>query len=163
MSGEEKGLLGSSYYAANPFYPMSKTVADLNIDMIGRLDKDHADDPNYVYIIGADKLSTELHTINEEANKKVGIKLDYTYNQPNDPNRFYYRSDHYNFAKHNVPVIFYFTGVHADYHQPTDTVDKINFDKMQKIVRLVYYTSLELVNRKEKIKVDKTSDMPNNR
>ena len=164
FSGEEKGLLGSQYYSDNPVFPLNNTVANLNIDMIGRLDKDHANNPNYTYIIGSDKLSSELHSINEEANKKqVKIDLDYTYNQPNDPNRFYYRSDHYNFAKHNVPVIFYFTGVHEDYHQPTDTVDKIDFNKMEKITKLVFLTAWELANRKEKIRVDKTSDMPASR
>lgn len=161
FSGEEKGLLGSQYYSEHPVFPLENTVADLNIDMIGRLDKDHANNPNYTYVIGSDKLSTDLHKINEAANKNyVNIDLDYTYNRPNDPNRFYYRSDHYNFAKNNVPVIFYFTGVHEDYHQPTDTVDKIDFNKMEKITRLVFYTAWELANRKDRIKVDSISDMP---
>ena len=164
FSGEEKGLLGSQYYSENPVIPLKNTVANLNIDMIGRLDKDHENNPNYTYIIGSDKLSSELHSINEEANKKhVKIELDYTYNRPNDPNRFYYRSDHYNFAKHNIPVIFYFTGVHEDYHQPTDTVDKIDFNKMEKISKLVFHTAWELANRKEKIIVDKVNDMPPSR
>ncbi|MBI2968673.1 MAG: M28 family peptidase [Bacteroidetes bacterium] len=155
VAGEEKGLLGSGYYTRNPLFPLNKTVADLNIDMIGRMDAAHDGNPDYVYIIGSDKLSTELHKINEEANKKsVNIALDYTYNSPDDPNRFYYRSDHYNFAKYDIPVIFYFTGVHADYHKPTDTPDKIHFEKMEKITRLIFYTAWELANREERIKVD---------
>jgi len=155
VSGEEKGLLGSEFYSDNPVFPLESTVANLNIDMIGRIDKHHAPDSNYVYIIGADKLSNELHRINEKANDTyTKLELDYKYNDENDPNRFYYRSDHYNFAKHGVPVIFYFTGVHEDYHQPTDTVDKIMFKKTEKIARLVFYTAWELANREERIKVD---------
>lgn len=159
VSGEEKGLLGSEYYTDNAIFPLSNTVADLNIDMIGRQDKKYESDPNYVYVIGSDKLSSDLHNISEEANKKYGkLTLDYTYNAPNDPNRFYYRSDHYNFAKNNIPVIFYFNGVHADYHQETDEVDKINFDKMEKIARLVFYTAWDVANRNDRLKVDKTND-----
>ncbi len=159
VSGEEKGLLGSEYYTDYPIFPLSNTVADLNIDMIGRQDKKYESDPNYIYVIGSDKLSSELHNISEEANKKFGgLTLDYTYNAPNDPNRFYYRSDHYNFAKNNIPVIFYFNGTHADYHQETDEVDKINFEKMEKITRLVFYTAWEVANRNEKLKVDKVND-----
>lgn len=155
VTGEEKGLFGSEYYSENPLLPLSSTIADLNIDMIGRVDDAHKNDPKYVYVIGADKLSSELHTISEDANKKyVNYKLDYTFNDPKDPNRFYYRSDHYNFAKKNVPVIFYFTGVHEDYHRPGDDVEKIMFDKQAPIVKLVFYTAWELVNRDQRIKVD---------
>ena len=155
VAGEEKGLLGSKYYTENPVYPLENTVADLNIDMIGRLDEKHADNPNYVYLIGSDKLSNELHRISEEANSTyTNLELDYTYNDPNDPNRFYYRSDHYNFAKKNIPIIFYFNGTHEDYHKATDTVDKIDFEKMEKITRLVFYTCWELVNREERIQLN---------
>ena len=156
VTGEEKGLLGSQYYAdKNPIIPLDKTVCDLNIDMIGRIDKEHAPREDYVYLIGADKLSSELHKISEETNNKyIKYQLDYTYNDPKDPNRFYYRSDHYNFAKHKIPVIFYFTGVHEDYHRPGDDVEKILFPKYQQIARLVFHTAWELVNREEKIKVD---------
>jgi hypothetical protein len=155
VTAEEKGLMGSEYYTDRPVFPLKNTVADLNIDMIGRLDDMHLTDPDYVYLIGSDKLSTQLHSISEQANKTyTNIELDYRFNKPNDPNRFYYRSDHYNFAKNNIPVIFYFNGVHVDYHQPTDTVDKILFDKMAKITRLVFYTAWELANREERIAVD---------
>lgn len=156
VSGEEKGLLGSSYYVKNPVFPLENTVADLNIDMIGRIDEQHKGNPDYIYLIGADMLSSELHQISEEANTKYSkLQLDYTYNMVDDPNQYYYRSDHYNFAKNNIPVIFYFNGTHADYHKPTDTVDKIDFNKMEKITRLVFHTAWELSNREERIKVDK--------
>lgn len=155
VTAEEKGLMGSEYYTDKPIFPLSKTVANLNIDMIGRLDDAHKKDPNYVYIIGSNRLSTKLHALNEEANKKsVNIKLDYRYNSFNDPNRFYFRSDHYNFAKNNIPVIFYFTGIHEDYHKPTDTVDKIDFDKVAKITQLVFHTAWDLANMEERLPID---------
>ena len=156
VTGEEKGLLGSKYYTENPIFPLKNTVTDLNIDMIGRVDELHKKTPNYVYLIGADKLSTELHNISEAMNKKyTNIALDYTYNDENDPNRFYYRSDHYNFAKHNIPVIFYFNGTHEDYHKPTDTADKINYELLENRTRLVFHTAWEIANRKDRITVDK--------
>ncbi len=154
VSGEEKGLLGSEYYAEHPVFPIANTVANVNIDMIGRIDKKH-DDANYIYVIGSNRLSTDLHDINEAANSAyTNIDLDYTYNAKNDPNRFYYRSDHYNFAKKGIPAIFFFSGVHADYHRTTDTVDKILFDKMENITKLVFYTTWELANRDERIVVN---------
>jgi Peptidase family M28 len=157
MTGEEKGLLGSKYYVTYPVFPLEKTVADVNIDMVGRVDEKHKADPNYIYVIGADKLSTDLHNINEEANKiYTNLELDYTYNDENDPNRYYYRSDHYNFAEQGIPAIFYFNGTHDDYHMPSDTVDKINFEKMVKIGKLAFYTAWELANRDERIRVDKS-------
>lgn len=154
-NGEEKGLLGSAYYAENPLYPLDNTIVNLNVDMIGRRDKFHEDDPYYVYIIGSDKLSSDLHKINEEVNAKTTqLYLDYKYNDEADPNRFYYRSDHYNFAKNNIPVIFYFTGVHEDYHRPTDTIEKIEFEKMTTIAELVFGTACELLNNEKRPFVD---------
>lgn len=155
VSGEEKGLLGSEWYSEYPIFPLENTVCDLNIDMIGRVDKEHEGDDRYVYLIGSDKLSTELHSISENNNTKyTKLALDYTYNSPDDPNRFYYRSDHYNFAKHGIPVIFYFSGVHDDYHQPGDDVEKILFDKTAEIGKLVFYTAWEVANRDKKLAVD---------
>jgi Zn-dependent M28 family amino/carboxypeptidase len=155
VSGEEKGLLGSSYYSEHPEFPLKNTVCDLNIDMIGRRDEKHKDNPDYIYLIGSDKLSSQLHAISENANKTYSnLELDYTYNDEKDKNRFYYRSDHYNFAKKGIPVIFYFNGVHADYHKETDEVEKIEFSKMEKITRLVFFTAWELANRNERIIVD---------
>lgn len=156
VSGEEKGLLGSEYYSEHPVFPLEKTVANLNIDMIGRVDKAHEGNFNYVYIIGSDYLSQDLHNINEAANTRYSnLEFDYTYNARNDPNRFYYRSDHYNFARKGIPVIFYFTGVHEDYHKMTDTMDKLNYEKMAKIARHIFYTAWDLANRDERPKVDK--------
>lgn len=156
VSGEEKGLWGSDYYTRNPVYPLAQTTADLNIDMIGRIDKAHATDSAYCYLIGDNKLSSELRGISEGANEKyTKLKLDYKYNDPNDPERIYYRSDHYNFAKNKIPIIFYFNGVHPDYHRPTDTPDKISYDLMAQRARLVFYTAWEIANRNEKLKVDR--------
>jgi len=156
VTGEEKGLLGSKYYTQNPTFPLANTVCNLNIDMIGRIDARHKEDPNYVYLIGSDKLSTELHTLSENINKKyMNINLDYKYNDENDPNRFYYRSDHYNFAKNNVPIIFYFNGTHVDYHQPTDTPDKINYELLENRTKLVFHTAWEIANKETRIIADK--------
>ena len=153
VSGEEKGLLGSRYYTDNPIYPLENTVANLNIDMIGRLDDWH-DNGNYVYLIGSDRLSYDLHNLNEKINDDyIGIDLDYRFNDKDDPNRYYYRSDHYNFAKNNIPVIFYFNGVHEDYHKPSDTIEKIDFDKINTITRLIFLTAWEIANRDERIKL----------
>ena len=157
VTGEEKGLLGSKFYTENPLYPLKKTIANLNIDMIGRINpKRKTDDPNYIYLIGSDKLSKELHDISELVNEKyVQLELDYTYNDDNDPNRFYFRSDHYNFAKKNIPVIFYFNGTHEDYHKPSDTADKINYSILEKRTKLIFYTAWELANRSNRIKLNR--------
>ena len=153
VSGEEKGLLGSRYYTDNPIYPLENTVANLNIDMIGRLDDWH-DNGNYVYLIGSDRLSYDLHQVNEKMNSEyVGLDLDYRFNEEDDPNRYYFRSDHYNFAKNNIPVIFYFNGVHEDYHKPSDTIEKIDFEKIKVITKLVFLTAWEIANRDERIKL----------
>lgn len=157
VSGEEKGLLGSEYYTDHPVVSLDQTIANLNIDMIGRIDDDHKDDTNYVYIIGSDKLSTELHESNEKANEIAKLKLDYKYNDPNDPNRFYFRSDHYNFAKNNIPIIFYFNGVHEDYHRGGDEVSKIHFPMLAKRAQLVFLTAWEIANREKRIVVDKAN------
>jgi len=156
VTGEEKGLIGSKYYTDNPIFPLAQTIVNLNIDMIGRSDVAHKGNNNYVYLIGSDKLSTELHNLSEEVNSKyMNMELDYTFNNENDPNRFYYRSDHYNFAKNNIPIIFYFNGVHADYHKMTDTPDKIEYNLLAKRARLIFLTAWEIANRAERPLVDK--------
>src|ERR1700743_2798484 len=159
--GEEKGLLGSEYYTDHPVFPLANTITDLNIDMIGRVGFDYigkSDSANYVYTIGSAMLSKELHQINEDANNKyIHIEQDYKYDDPNDPNRFYYRSDHYNFAKHNVPIIFYFDGEHQDYHKPGGEVSKINFPLLVKRAQLVFYTGWDLANRDQRPIVDVTT------
>ena len=157
VTGEEKGLLGSQYYTDHePIVPLKNTVANLNIDMIGRIDPKREGNRNYVYLIGSDKLSTELHELSEAVNTKyTNIELDYTYNDENDPNRFYYRSDHYNFAKNNIPIIFYFNGTHEDYHRPGDTPDKINYDLLKNRSQLIFHTAWEVANRDNPVLVDK--------
>ncbi|MEN9697099.1 MAG: hypothetical protein RLZ56_520 [Bacteroidota bacterium] len=165
VSGEEKGLWGSQYYSEHPLFPMEKTTADLNTDMIGRVDTERqtGDSLNYVYVIGHDKLSSDLPIINEAANKKSSnITLDYKYDDPADKNMIYYRSDHYNFARKGVPILFFYDGMLlADYHKPTDTIEKINFDLMQKRTLMVYYTACEIANRDEMLKRDIPLNMPN--
>jgi Zn-dependent M28 family amino/carboxypeptidase len=143
----------------DPLVPLSQTVANLNIDMIGRTDpKRIKGKRNYIYLIGSDKLSTELHELSEDVNSKyTNIELDYTFNDENDPNRYYYRSDHYNFAKNNIPVIFYFNGTHDDYHQASDTPDKIQYDLLENRTRLVFHTAWELANRDKAVRVDKAT------
>lgn len=160
VTGEEKGLLGSKYYTdIDPVFPLEQTVANLNIDMIGRIDPKRTGERNYIYLIGSDKLSTDLHELSEEVNRKyTNIELDYTFNDENDPNRFYYRSDHYNFAKNNIPIIFYFNGTHEDYHRPGDTPDKINYDLLENRTRLIFYTAWEVANREQRIIVDKVAE-----
>ena len=155
VTGEEKGLLGSQYYAENPMFPIENTVANVNIDMVGRVDEKHQDNPEYIYVIGSDRLSSDLHKINEEMNQKyTQVTLDYKYNDEADPNRYYFRSDHYNFARKGIPAIFFFNGTHEDYHRISDTVEKINFDKMEKVGRLFFHTAWELANREDRIVVD---------
>ncbi len=158
VSGEEKGLWGSEYYTDHPVFPLEKTTVDLNTDMDGRIDPDRkiGDSTNYVYVVGDDKLSSDLKKISEAVNKKyINLELDYKYNDPNDKERIYYRSDHYNFAKKGVPIIFYHDGMlRPDYHRPTDTVDKINFDLMEKRVRLIFLTAWEMANRDDMLKRD---------
>ena len=156
LTGEEVGLKGSKYYVEHPIFPLKNTVANLNIDMIGRIDEAHTNNPNYIYIIGADRLSTELHYISEAANAQfTQLDLDYKYNAKNDPNRYYSRSDHYNFALEGVPVIFYFNGEHKDYHQPTDTADKLDYDLLEKRTKLIFSTAWYLANTDKRIVVDK--------
>ncbi len=155
VSGEEKGLLGSEYYSEEPLFLPENTVANVNVDMVGRVDPDHKDGKDYIYVIGADRLSQDLHDINEAVNSKyTNLELDYTYNALDDPNNFYERSDHYNFAKKGIPAIFYFNGTHRDYHRITDTEDKIEYKKMQQRARLVFLTTWELANRSERIRLN---------
>ncbi len=155
VSGEEKGLLGSKYYTQHPVYSFDNTMVNLNIDMVGRRDENHKDSNNYLYLIGADKLSHELHEISEYANETYSqLEIDYTYNAEDDPNRFYYRSDQYNFAKNNIPVIFYFSGTHEDYHRPTDTADKIEIEALQKRTQLIFYTTWILAGKDKMLEMD---------
>jgi len=155
VSGEEEGLLGSEWYSDHPAFPLDSTVADLNTDMIGRVDSAHEKSGPYVYVIGSGRLSSELKAINERVNATyTHLDLDYTFDSDSDPNRFYFRSDHYNFAKHGVPIAFFFNGVHADYHGPHDEVDKIRFDLLHQRALLTFYTAWVVANQDKRIAVD---------
>ena len=156
VTSEEHGLQGSRFYSENPIFPLKNTVSDINIDMIGRRDTFHPNTNNYVYVIGADRLSTELHNICLKSNEKyTQLELDFKYNDPADKNRFYERSDHYNFAKNGIPSVFFFNGTHADYHKQTDTPDKIEYDALAKRAQLAFTVAWELANREQRIVVDK--------
>ena len=156
VTGEEHGLHGSRFYTENPLFPLKNTITDINIDMIGRRDDFHKDTNDYLYVIGSDFLSSDLFNIIENANKNfVNIKLDYKYNSKTDSERFYYRSDHYNFAKNNIPSVFLFNGVHADYHKATDEVSKIEFDALTKRTKLAFVIAWDLANRENRPVVDK--------
>ena len=164
VTGEEKGLLGSEYYSNHdPLVPLENTVTNLNIDMIGRIDPNREEkNRNYIYLIGSDIISQDLHDVSEQTAKEYSnLVLDYRYNDPKRKvyesgryieNNYYYRSDHYNFAQNNIPIIFYFSGTHVDYHKPTDTADKIEYDLLQERTKLIFHTAWELANRDERIK-----------
>ena len=168
VSGEERGLLGSKYYTDNPVYPLEDTVANLNIDMIGRVDSLHLEQPDYLYLIGSDILSDDLHEISVEANEKyVNLNLDFRYNDPTTlvwergryrENRYYYRSDHYHFIKNNVPAIFYFNGTHPDYHTPNDTPDKIEYELLKRRTKLIFHTAWAIANREERIELNENKE-----
>ena len=156
VTGEEHGLHGSRYYSENPLFPIANTIADINIDMIGRRDVEHAKTNNYVYVIGADRLSSDLHNIVVSQNEKyTNVDLDFKFNDPKDPNHFYERSDHYNFAKHGIPSVFFFNGVHEDYHQKGDEPEKIEYDALTKRTKLAFVVAWELANRENRPVVDK--------
>ena len=145
VSAEEIGLLGSKYFSQHPLIPLENIISVLNIDMIGRTDENY-DHPDYIYVIGSDMISDKLHQQNEEANQFIKLTLDYTYNSEDHPLRLYYRSDHVHFAKQGIPSIFYFGGFHEDYHQPTDTANKIDFSKVENITRFIFFTAWNIVN-----------------
>nr|WP_297306355.1 M28 family metallopeptidase [uncultured Flavobacterium sp.] len=154
-TGEEYGLFGSKYYVNHPLFPLDQTVCNLNIDMIGRTDKKYKKADNYLYLVGSDKISSELHNLSENMNEQYAqLILDYELNAENHPEQIFYRSDHYNFAKKNIPVIFYYSGTHEDYHQPTDTFDKIEFDKMRNRIKLIFATAWQIANQPNRLKLN---------
>ena len=158
-TAEEIGLQGSRFYTENPAFPLNNTIANLNIDMIGRIDRpnESSEISEYIYLIGSDRISTELHFISEAINEQfIDLQLNYKFNDTEDRNRYFYRSDHYNFARHDIPVIFYFNGVHEDYSKITDTPDKINYDLLTKRTRLIFGTAWQLANQETRVKVDKS-------
>ena len=168
VTAEENGLLGSEYYTDyDPIIPLSETMVCLNMDMIGRTEskRKETEPKDYIYIIGSEMLSDDLHNINKKANEEnVKLNLDYRYNDPTSlvfesgryiENQYYYRSDHYNFAKYDIPSIFFFSGVHEDYHMPTDTADKILYDIYEKRIKLIFHTAWDLANADKKIELNK--------
>jgi len=165
--GEEKGLWGSQYFTSYPTVPLKQVITQLNIDMIGRSKKEgdtnpanrELSGPNEIYVIGSKMMSTDLGDLSERVNKSyLNLNFDYRYDDPNDPNRFFFRSDHFNYAKNGIPIIFYFDGVHEDYHQPSDSPDKIDYKKMEKVARTVYVMAWNLANQPKRPVVDK--DLP---
>jgi len=155
VSGEEKGLLGSRYYSDHPIYPIENTIANINIDMIGRVDKEHEDNKDYIYVIGGEIISSGIDSVMRVANEQtVNLDLSDRYNDLNDPNQFYRRSDHWNFGRLGVPFVFFFNGTHDDYHRPSDSVDKIEWEQLVKRTQLVYMTTALLANSDERPKVD---------
>jgi hypothetical protein len=155
VSGEERGLLGSRYYSDHPIFPIEQTIANLNMDMIGRLDNEHADNPNYIYVIGGKLISSGIQNALETANQMgPNIELSDRYNDLDDPNQFYRRSDHWNFGRLGVPFVFLFNGTHADYHRPSDEVDKIHFEALTKRTKLLFLTTAILANAEYRPEVD---------
>lgn len=162
LTGEELGKKGSDFYTNHPVFPLEDTVVDLNIDMIGRVDDLHQNDKNYLYLIGSDRLSKELHYLSEKVNKSFcNINLDYRYNAEREANNYYSRSDHYNFASKGIPVIFYFNGEHKDYHQPSDTPDKIEYTLLENRAKLIFATTWQIANQKHRLVVDTKNELLN--
>lgn len=155
LTAEEIGKQGSEFYTKNPVFPLEDTVTNLNIDMIGRVDDAHKNNHDYIYLIGSNRLSKELHYVSEKVNKAyLNINLDYRFNSEKDRNDYYSRSDHYNFARHNIPVIFYFNGEHEDYHESTDTPDKIDYKLLKKRAQLIFATAWQIANQPNRILID---------
>jgi Zn-dependent M28 family amino/carboxypeptidase len=163
-AGEEHGLWGSRYFVRYPTVPLANIVAQLNIDMIGRSKKPgdtnprnrNLSGPNEIYVIGSRMMSTELGALSERVNKAAGLlSFDYKYDDPDDPERLFYRSDHYSYAEKGIPIIFYFDGVHQDYHRVSDEVDKIDFAKMQRVTQTIYLTAREIANLPRRPRVNK--------
>lgn len=155
VSGEEKGLLGSRYYSDHPIYPIENTVANINVDMIGRVDKEHEENKDYIYVIGGEIISSGLDSLLRSANEAtVNLDLSNRYNDLEDPNQFYRRSDHWNFGRLGIPFIFFFNGVHADYHRPSDSIEKIEWEALTKRTQLIYTTTAMIANSSERPAVD---------
>lgn len=161
--GEEKGLWGSQYFTENPTIPIGQVITQLNIDMIGRTKKENdvpanqpLPKPGEVFLIGSKLMSTDLGEVSEAVNKSyLNLSFNYKYDDPKDPEQFFYRSDHYNYAKKGIPIIFYMDGVHEDYHRPSDSIEKIDYQNMEKVTRTIYATGWELANRAARPRVDK--------
>lgn len=164
-AGEEKGLWGSEFFADNPTVPITSIITELNIDMIGRYqnpgDENHPQNKNLpkqgeVFTIGSRMMSTELGDLSDSVNKSfLNLAFNTKYDDPKDPEQFFYRSDHFNYAKKGIPIIFYMDGSHADYHQPSDSIEKINFESMEKVTKTIMATGWTLANTAKRPTVDK--------
>lgn len=163
-AGEEKGLWGSEYFTDKPTVPIGSIITQLNIDMIGRAQQNGDENAKNkllpkqgeVFLIGSKLMSTDLGEVSEATNKAfLNLSFNYKYDDPNDPERYFYRSDHFNYAKKGIPIIFYMDGDHADYHRVTDSIEKIDFPHMEKVARTIMATGWELANRATRPKVDK--------
>jgi hypothetical protein len=170
-AGEEKGLWGSEYFTDNPTVPITSIITELNIDMIGRFQNPGDENPTNkflpkqgeVFVIGSKMMSTELGLLSEATNKSfLNLEFNYKYDDPKDPEQYFFRSDHFNYARKGVPIIFYMDGTHADYHQPSDSIEKINFEQMEKVARTIFATGWELANRAARPKVDKPLQLNGN-
>lgn len=162
LTAEEIGKQGSEFYTKHPVFPLENTIANLNIDMIGRVDDIHKNNKDYIYLIGSNRLSKELHYISEKVNNTYfNINIDYKYNAENDSNKYYSRSDHYNFALQGIPVIFYFNGEHKDYHQVSDTPDKIDYPLLERRTRLIFATAWQIANQEHRVVIDKYNELLN--
>ncbi|MVX36077.1 M28 family metallopeptidase [Myroides sp. LoEW2-1] len=147
LTGEEFGLFGSKYYVQNPIFPIENTIANLNIDMIGRRSKEHSGKGDYIFAVGSGKLSKDLYDVVSSANKEsINLTIDYKFDDENDPQQIYYRSDHYSFAQKGIPAVFYYNGTHDDYHLPSDTFDKIDLPLLTKRTQLIFTTAWKLAN-----------------
>ena len=162
LTAEEIGKKGSAFYTSNPIFPLENTITNLNIDMIGRVDDLHANNKNYIYLIGSDRLSKELHYISEKVNNTFfNINIDYRYNEEGERNHYYSRSDHYNFALQGIPVIFYFNGEHNDYHEVSDTPDKIDYKLLEKRTKLIFATAWQIANQDRRVTIDDDNELLN--
>ena len=162
LTAEEIGKRGSEFYTKHPVFPLENTIANLNIDMIGRIDDIHKNNKDYIYLIGSDRLSKELHYISEKINNAFfKINIDYRFNAIGEGNQYYSRSDHYNFALHNIPVIFYFNGEHDDYHRASDTPDKIDYPLLEKRTKLIFVTAWQIANQEHRLATDANNELLN--
>ena len=162
LTAEEIGKRGSEYYTKHPIFKLENTITNLNIDMIGRVDDKHKHDKDYLYLIGSDRLSKELHYLSEKINHTYfNINFDYRFNIIGEGNDYYSRSDHYNFALYDIPVIFYFNGEHADYHKPSDTPDKIDYPLLERRTQLIFTTAWQIANQKHRLVIDENNELLN--
>ncbi|NNC49316.1 MAG: M28 family peptidase [Flaviramulus sp.] len=160
LTAEEIGKKGSIFYTKYPVFPLENTVVNLNIDMIGRVDDFHMFNRDYIYLIGTNRASKELHFLSEKVNSTFfNINLDYRYNAEKESNRYYSRSDHYSFALHDIPVIFYFNGEHKDYHEISDTPDKIDYDLLEKRTKLIFATAWQIANQENRLALDRDNEL----